>query len=169
MTQQEENNALPEQPTSKAHLLNDSQRRSLTITLRRVELAVWHLEEQLTRQNQPQLILTRYVNQPDERQRQALLYLIQLVRQEVATLVAEYQLAAANHDVTRNLMAEFTLLWCDLEDVRPKKLTRYGPVAPQAQHYLDPPLQHLIQLVLTIDAVGNGTFSPERVLGLPTT
>ncbi len=169
MTHREENNALPEQPTIKAQLLNDSQRRSLTITLRRVELATWHLEEQLTQHTQPQLILTRFVNQPDEQQRQALLYLIQLVRQEIATLVTEYQLSTANHDVTRNLMAEFTLLWCDLEDVRPKKLTRYGPVAPQAQQYLDPSLQHLIQLVLTIDAVGNGTFPPERVLGLPTT
>lgn len=164
MTQREENHTQPEQPASKAHLLNDSQRRSLTITLRRVELAVWKLEEQLTRASQPQLMLTRYVNQPDERQCQALLYLIQLVRQEIRTLVIEYQLSATDHDVTRTLMAEFTLLWCDLEDVRPKKLTRYGPVAAQAQQYLDPPLQHLIQLVLTIDAVGNGTFPAERVL-----
>ncbi len=46
--------------------------------------------------------------------------------------------------------------WCDLEDVRPKKLGGYGPVNPQVYPVLDPPIQRLIQLVLLIDAVAQG-------------
>lgn len=138
-----------------ARLLNESQRRSLTITLRRVELAVWRLEERMA-QPSPQLMLTRFTNPPDSDQQAALLHLTRRVREEIAQLVYDYDLEAGEENVLRSVMGEFSLLWCDLEDTRPQKLRRYGAVHPQAQNTLGPPIQRLVQLMLAIDSVAKG-------------
>lgn len=139
-----------------AKLLNANHRRVLAVTLRRVELAVWRLEERLARTETPQLALTRFTNPPDAVQRTALLHLTQQIREEIAQLAADFDLPVGEEDLLRGMMAEFTLLWCDLEDVRPKKLGGYGAVHPQAYPALEPPIQRLIQLVLLIDAVAQG-------------
>ena len=139
-----------------ARLLNGSQRRSLTITLRRVELAVWRLEERIAQQSPPQLILTRFTNPPTSDQQAALLQLTRRVREEIAQLVFDYDLEVGDENVLRSVMGEFSLLWCDLEDTRPQKLLRYGVVHPQANDVLGPPIQRLIQLMLAIDNVAKG-------------
>ncbi len=140
----------------KARLLNENHRRSLATVLRRVELAVWRLEDRLTRGTPPQLALTRFTDPPDSAQRAALLGLVKHVRQEVAALAADYQLEVAEESFVRSTMGEFTLLWCDLEDSRPQKLRRYGAIHPQADEVLGPSIQQLIELVLAIDGVASG-------------
>ena len=167
MTQSDQHDTFP--PTASTprgvhrNLLNDSQRRSLSVTLQRVEMAAWRLEEALTQRSTPPLVLTRLTNPLDEQQQAALLALARLIRQEIALLAHEYDLAATEQNFARLVMAEFTLLWADLEDVRPQKLLRYGNVKPALHQVLDPQLQHLIHLVLTIDAVGSGRITPEQV------
>src|SRR5579875_1187961 len=154
MTQPDQHDTFP--PTTSIprgvhrNLLNDSQRRSLSVTLQRVEMAAWRLEEALTQRNTPPLVLTRLTNLLDE-------------QQQTALLAHEYDLAVTEQNFARLVMAEFTLLWADLEDVRPQKLLRYGNVKPALHQFLDPQLQHLIHLVLTIDAVGSGRITPEQV------
>jgi hypothetical protein len=140
----------------KAHLLNESQRRSLSTVLRRVELAAWRLEDRLSRETPPQLVLTRFTNPPDAAQRTALLHLVKDVRQQVADLAADYHLQVAEENFVRSIIGEFTLLWCDLEDSRPQKLRRYGAVHPQADDVLGPRIAQLIELVLAIDGVASG-------------
>ncbi len=151
----QETEAAQQWPTAK--LLNANHRRVLAVTLRRVELAVWRLEERLAHaETLPQLALTRFTNAPGAAQRTALLQLTQQIREEIAQLAADFDLPVAEEDMQRGMMAEFSLLWCDLEDARPKKLSGYGAVHPQAYPALDPPIQRLIQLVLLIDAVAQG-------------
>lgn len=137
-------------------LLNESQRRSLTITLRRVEMAVWRLEDRITRGNPDNLILTRFVHNPDSGQSEALLQLISQVREEIAALAEAYDLEVSEEDFLQSVMGEFTLLWADLEDSRPSKLRRYGAVHPRANEVLGPPIQHLITLMLAINNVAAG-------------
>lgn len=139
-----------------ARLLNGSQRRSLTITLRRVELAVWRLEERMAQPSPPRLILTRFTNPPDPEQQTAFLQLTRRVREEIAQLAFDYDLEVGEENMLRSVMGEFSLLWCDLEDTRPQKLRRYGAVHPQAHDALGPPIQRLIHLVLAIDRVAKG-------------
>jgi hypothetical protein len=140
-----------------AKLLNANHRRVLSVTLRRVELAVWRLQERLAlAETLPDLTLTHFAHPPNALQRTALLQLAQQIREEIAQLAVEFDLEVAEEDLLRSTMAEFSLLWCDLEDVRPKKLGGYGSVHPQAYPALDPPIQRLIQLVLLIDAVAQG-------------
>ena len=78
------------------------------------------------------------------------------MREEVAKLASDYQLEVGEQHITRTIMAEFTLLWSDLEDARPHKLGAYGAINQQAHMILDPRLQRLIDLVLAIDKVASG-------------
>ncbi len=140
-----------------ADLLNENHRRVLAGTLRRVELAAWRLENQLVREEFPQLALTRFTHPPTSEQRSALLQLTKQVREEVAKLASDYQFEVGEQHYTRTIMAEFSLLWSDLEDARPHKLRAYGAINPQAHTILGPRLQRLIDLVLAIDEVASGT------------
>lgn len=146
MESRQEQQKLPQQPS----LLNESQRRAVATVLRRVELAVWRLEERL-KHAAPRLILTRYTHPPDTWKRHELLRLIEEVRREIAVLATDYALDVQEEDLSRSIQAEFTLLWCDLEDIRPQKLRNYGEVHPQAAVALGPPVQRLIALILAID------------------
>src|SRR5712692_1863441 len=147
MTEFEEkhDDAAPQEKPWPAYLLNENQRRSLSIVLRRVELAAWQLEEQLTREDTTRLVLTRFIHPPDARQKAALLLLARKARQEVAELASNLHLEAGESDVLRTIMSEFTVLWCDLEDTRPRKLKRYGAINPLAYEVLKPPIGRLIE------------------------
>jgi hypothetical protein len=120
-------------------------------------LAAWRLEDQLVRGEFPQLALTRFTHPPSPGQRSALLQLAKQVREEVAKLASDYHFEVGEQHVTRTIMAEFSLLWSDLEDARPHKLRAYGAINPKAHTILGPRLQRLIDLVLAIDEVANGT------------
>ena len=137
-------------------LLNENHRRVLASTLRRLELAAWRLEEQLLRAEPPRLALTHFTHAPSPEQRSALLQLTQSIRQEVAKLAADYHLEAGEQNQTRTIMAEFSLLWSDLEDARPHKLRAYGAVNPLAHNVLGPRIQRLIDLTLAIESVMSG-------------
>ena len=139
-----------------ATLLNENHRRSLATVLRRVELAAWRLEEQITRGASPPLALTRFTNPLSPIQQATLLHLTKQVRQEVAELASDYNLEVTEDNLLRSMMSEFTLLWCDLEDSRPQKLRRYGAIHPQADDVLGPRIVRLIELMLAIDGVASG-------------
>jgi len=146
-----------------AELLGENHRRVLANILRRVELAAWRLEEQLTQEATPHLTLTHFTHPPTPEQRSILLQLTKQIRQQVTRLATDYRLEVGEQHLLRTIMGEFTLLWCDLEDIRPHKLRAYGAVNPQLQAVLDPPLQRLIELVLTIDGVASGKLEATRV------
>lgn len=152
--EQQEEAANEQHPT--ADLLNENHRRVLANTLRRVELAAWRLEDQLVRGEFPQLALTRFTHPPTPGQRSALLQLAKQVREEVAKLASDYQFEVGEQHYARTIMAEFSLLWSDLEDARPHKLRAYGAINPRAHTILGPRLQRLIDLVLAIDEVASG-------------
>ncbi|SRR6266487_4659346 len=139
-----------------AGLLNENHRRVLATTLRRVELAAWRLEDQLAQGEFPQLVLTRFTHPLNSAQRSAILQLTKQVREEVAKLASDYHLEIGEQDFTRTIMAEFSLLWCDLEDARPQKLGAYGAINPQAHTILGPRIRRLIELVLSINDVASG-------------
>ena len=140
-------------PPHKTSLLNMSQQRALATTLRRLELAAWRLEEQLTRGAIPQLALTHVTNRLTTQQQEQLVRLAKAIREEVAQLAADYVLTSEESNLMRTIASEFTLLWCDLEEIRPSHLKNYGLLNPQVNALLGPPIQHLIDLTLTVNRV----------------
>ncbi len=140
-----------------ADLLNEGQRRSLGTVLRRIERGAWQLEEQMTREAVPQLALTDVTHVPTMMQQEQLIWLAQCMRQEVVHLAEDYGVKHDEEDRQRTLHAQFTLLWIELEDVRPQKLSHYGTLHPQVVESLGPRIQHMSELVLALDAVVSGT------------
>jgi hypothetical protein len=140
----------------KRSLLNANHQRVLAVTLRRLELAAWRLEEQIKRGEPPHLLLTRFTGVPTPQQQTALLALLSQIRREVADLAMEYDLAVHEESLVRAIASEFIAFWCDLEDIRPRKLRDYGDLHPQAEAVLDPPLQRLIALTTAVQDVASG-------------
>jgi hypothetical protein len=147
-------------------LLTEGQRRNLGTVLRRMEWAVWQMEELLMQDQLPELTLTRLTNAPDVFQLDALFRLARCVRQNVSSLAFEYGIPVEEEDQMRKLHALFTLLWVDLEDVRPEKLGRYGAVHPQLKEQLGPQVQRLVDLTLALAEAVNGTRDPRAVQSL---
>ena len=79
-------------------------------------------------------------------------YLTQL-RAEIARLTATFHLGVAPHSATRILVALLATSWQDLEDVRPAKLGRYGPLDPALTPWLDAEVTQVITLVQAMQAL----------------
>jgi hypothetical protein len=137
-------------------LLGANHRRVLAATLRRVELAAWHLEDRIRRGATPQLALTSQIDAPSGDQQAALLHLAARLRQEIASLATDYQLSGGEESFLRGIKGEFMVLWADLEDMRPEKLGDYGPLRPQVDSLLTPRIERLIELALAISDVASG-------------
>ena len=147
--QQKREQTQPRRPVLEA-LLNENHRRTLAVVLRRLERATAQLEAQLTQPPELPLRLTRTVSPFNEYQRQRLQHLAHLLQQEIADLANECQLEAETIDAARVIQAEFSLLWSELEETRPRSLTNYGALHPQAGALLEPHIARLIELTLMV-------------------
>jgi hypothetical protein len=128
------------------------QRLALAAALRRIEQVTWRVEEQLRREAEPPLVLTKVIDPFSAQQRTALLERLQLLREEIAHMARDYRLEASTADLRSVVMAEFGLLWCDLEELRPARLSDYGALSAVAAQALALRIQRLIDLVLAVSA-----------------
>jgi hypothetical protein len=83
----------------------------------------------------------------------ALFEYLTLLRVEIARLAAAFQFGVTPHSATRTLVALLATSWQDLEDVRPAKLGRYGPLDPAITPSLDAGVSQLITLVQAIQSL----------------
>ncbi len=128
--------------------LNPFQRRALNSTLVHLEQQLLRLEQVV--QSQEEQVLLRRIGSfsPDEQ-----IYLRDLfrqIRQHIQTLATEYALPGAEEDARSALLGTATVLWSDLEDLRPARLDRYGAVDPTLEATLGPRIEALIASVLAI-------------------
>jgi hypothetical protein len=131
--------------------LSPTIRLALTTALRRIELAAWRAEERLRLQGTPLLALTRMVDPFTPEQRAKLLALLGELRSEVARLARSYRLPASEENLRAVMLAEFGLLWCDLEELHPARLRDYGELSATAARRLWPEIKHVIDLVVTLN------------------
>lgn len=134
--------------------------------LRRLERAIWQMEEQVIQEHAPELALTTYTHPPQVLQQALLIRLARHLRHTIAALSAEYGIESEEEDMQRMWDATLTLLWAELEDTRPHTLRQYGSLHPDTAKQLEPRIQHLIDLVLALDGVIRGTTSYENVQAL---
>ncbi|WP_376794024.1 hypothetical protein [Thermogemmatispora sp.] len=143
----------PEPEEEAPPALSPGQRLALMTALRRLELAAWRLEERLRARERPPLTLTRMVDPFTPEQRAALLARLEELRAEVARLAQAYRLPEKEESLRTVALAEFGLLWSDLEDLRPARLRDYGALSAQAADQLEPQIERLIGLVLAVNAL----------------
>jgi hypothetical protein len=112
--------------------LNQSQALSLATTLSLLEERCDQIEQLLATAPTQGVLHQTVRDIPSDTYPALFAYLTQL-RAEIARLAAAYHLDAARHSATRILVALLATSWQDLEDVRPAKLGRYGPLDPALQ------------------------------------
>lgn len=128
--------------------LNPAQRNSVAIALRQTEQVLADLLHQAGRCDSGILYRSRLaLSDAEKEQMQAL---IASAKEEIATLAERFHLEAEEEDERRTAVARLSYIWTVLEDIRPDKLQRYGEVAPTLRESLEPSLDRLIALTLTL-------------------
>ncbi len=77
------------------------------------------------------------------------------LRSQIAEIAATFELPQRRWDGRRIIVAEMSVAWADLEDMRPPKLRRYGAVDPTLNETLAPRLERLIELVLAVQELAS--------------
>ena len=72
------------------------------------------------------------------------------IRAQIMVLARTFGLPRQQRFLRQIIMGELSSAWVNLEEVRPRKLKRYGAVDPALMDTLEPPLARLIQLVQDI-------------------
>lgn len=129
-------------------ILSEPHARGITSTLRIVEQTVFLIEQLLAGDQVGLTVATR--TPLDAPQRERLHALIQETRAQIAAFVPIVPLSRYERDGRRVITGHLTEAWADLEDIRPAKLGRYGPLDPALATRLGPPVARLIDLVEAI-------------------
>lgn len=144
-----QNQEEPSSPPTRQHQgLNSFQRRALNSTLVHLEQQLLRLEQVAQDKDERVLLRSSGSFSPDEQAR--LRESFRQIRQHLQRFATEYALPGAEEDVRSVLLGTVTILWSDLEDLRPARLDRYGAVDPTLEETLGPRIEALIHCVLAI-------------------
>ena len=139
---------------------NNAQSLSLATTLRLLEERCDQMQRLLVGAEHAGVLLRTVRDIPADT-RSALVDQLAAVRAEIAHLAARFQLAIAPRSARQALAALLATGWQDLEDERPDKLRRYGPVDPAVIPALDASVSQLIWHIQTMQALLAGDRQPE--------
>lgn len=143
-------------------LLNRSQKSWLAIVLRTTEEAMARIREITKLQDAGRLYaLTNDLTSGEIRD---LLKLAQEVDNIVIELDERFGFQREVRPISHVVRAELSLLWEALEDNKAEKLHRFGEIDPHLRQVLDPPLERLVQLILTMERIADQASGrgPER-------
>jgi len=137
-------------------LLNESQLISLTIVLRFLEQDLRQADEWLQGAEERGILYRRKLRLQPERRAIARRYIAAALRQ-IAELSRQFDLQPIDDSPEATIVAEMSERWGNLVDARSDKLKRYGDVDPRLAQALDPSLDRLIELTLTLmSTIRNG-------------
>jgi len=140
--------------------LNQAQSLSLATTLRLLEDRCAHMHRLIVGAEHGGVLLRTLQDIPAD-VRPALLDELTALRSDIARLAAAFQLDPAPRSAHRALVALLATNWQDLEDERPAKLQRYGPVDPVVTPLLDVGISQLIARLKTMQSLLDGNTTAE--------
>ena len=129
--------------------LNESQKTSLVVTLRLLESTLDDIAGILERDREGILYAVR-TRMPAEKASE-MARLSAEARILLTDLPHRYHLENQERDGAKVISGLLSARWEALEDTRPQKLKRYGPVDPELVPDLGPPVERLIELVLAME------------------
>ena len=132
--------------------LNQAQALSLATTLRMLEERCDQIEHLLADSGERGALHHTEQDIPETIQ-PALRGNLVMLRAQVARLAAEFHLGAEPRSARRTLVALLASSWQELEDARPAKLGRYGPLDPAVAPSLDAGIAELIALVQAMQSL----------------
>ncbi len=136
-------------------MLNEYQRRGLSITLRIVEESLTDIEHILNSGNITGVLYEVRYNIPsavkDEVLRKA-----SLIRDRLKIMAERFDLEKEYTDASREALGKLPYCWEILEDAKAMRLKRYGEVAEGLGDVLDPQLNIIIDLILEMEHLLRG-------------
>jgi len=133
-------------------MLNEFQRNSLITVLLMCEKRLRRAQAYLSSAPTQGILYQEVLSLPEGQQR----YAYQLVIEGlalVAEMARDFNLESTNEDITRAIAAAMNACWSELGDARSARLRAYGAVDPRLGPRLDPKLERLEKLVLSIDTL----------------
>jgi hypothetical protein len=132
----------PVSTVSDASLLNEPQRRHLGVTLSRIQTLLHDIRMLLARPASDGGLLTEAQDLPADFARRAP-PLLAAIEADLGALAARFGIPPRERSRYRWVRAVLGSSIDNLEDTRPSKLHPYGPVHPDLEAALDPPLLDL--------------------------
>jgi len=137
-----------------AEMLNRSQTNALTVTLRNLERALLDVESlcRVGPDEQPGILLRRS-NPLSPSQRTELATQLAEARRGLGLLAEQFALPMQVEDEARAARSKLVISWATLEDIKSRKLGRYGKVSAALEEDLDPQINLLIEVVNAMERI----------------
>jgi len=132
-----------------SHLLNTAQHTALAVVLRHFEQSLRQAKLWLQSQQTVGVLYQTSLQLSPER-RAATLARITEALEGIAHLAERFDLWPADEPLANKIAAEMSINWANLIDMCSGKLRRYGLADPRLRELLDPELEHLAQLALSV-------------------
>jgi len=137
-----------------ADMLNRSQTNALTVTLRNLERALLDVESLCSDDTNEQTgILLRRSNPLTPSQRTELATQLAEARRGLGLLAEQFALPTQVEDEARAARSKLVISWATLEDIKSRKLGRYGKVSAALEEDLDPQINRLIEVVNAMERI----------------
>lgn len=127
-------------------MLNEYQRRRVSITLSSLEEDLHDIEERL-KSGDYTGILYEMKNDMSLQIRDFLIDNIAIIREKISNLAERFSLRGEIRMLSREIYGEMSVLWVSLEETKARRLRGYGEVAKGLADLLDPALDEIIALL----------------------
>ena len=131
-------------------MLNEAQRRSLSITLRIIEQSLDEIIGLDEKEGPHNGILYRIENNLSATTREELHAQTQLIRERIASLAAQFNLESDERTLRRIAEAKLNYCWEILQKADARGLRAYGPVSTGLDEALDPHIAALMELIVRL-------------------
>ena len=126
-------------------MLNEFQKRRLSITITGIEEDLYDIEECLKSQDYHG-VLYEIRNDIPMTTRDAMIANIMLIRKGISSLAEQFGLRGETRMLSRKISSKLSILWVSLEETKARRLTGYGEVTAGLHDLLDPALDEIIAL-----------------------
>jgi len=131
-------------------MLNEAQRRDLSVTLRIVEESLKDIE-QISNNGNKIGILYEVRNNIPQAVKDEVLKKIILIKDEIKILAEKFDLEKEYKEASREAFGKLLHCWLILQEAKTNSLKRYGDVAPGLEDALDPHLNIIIDLIRELE------------------
>ncbi len=131
-------------------MLNEAQRRNLSIILRIIEQSLDEIAGLAEREGSHGGILYRMENDLSAGSKKEIQTHVQLIRERIASLTTQFDLDSDKRMVSRIAEAKLNYCWEILQEADTRGLRAYGPIAPGLDETLDPHIAALMELVMRL-------------------
>jgi len=137
------------------NLLNAAQRSSLSIVLRMFEIELRQADAWLQAGSEEGILYRRVLRLSPE-VRAAVREKVAAALAEVAELAGAFDLEQQEEDLAATMAAAMSLSWASLCDTRSDRLRRFGDVDPALREALDPRIERLADMALSLASMLGG-------------